>query len=171
MVKSLRAVAVRSFVLVYIGWSTNPTDRVMLAFSIESDIQLLLPAVDGNGSTLNLVVSVRDRYDCVTEVDFASVTVDEDVTLINQFVDYVQTHNDTSVKSFFAGQLSSDNQNRRSQAAVTLSQHFTLASLQAVQTAVTQGGIRATEIAISSLGEQTQQTVSFLLVIALKSLE
>ena len=132
----------------------------MLAFSVEPNIMLLLPAMDGIGSPLNLLVAVRDQYDCVTETNFGSVTIAADVTPIVQFVDYVETQSNTSAQNFFAGQLTSYNQNMRSQVAVILSQYFTLANFQAVSTAATQGGIRATEIAISSLGEQIQQTVS-----------
>ena len=113
----------------------------MLAFSTEPITTLLLPAMNGNGSTVNLLVSVRDRYDCVTEMNFASVIVDADVTPMDQFVDYALTESNTSVQNFFAGQLTSYNQNMRSQVAVILSQYFTLANSRAVNKAATQGRV------------------------------
>ena len=64
------------------GWTTNPQDRIMLAFSFASTIQLLLPVTDDNTS-LHIVAYIRDTYDCATEFNMSSVLVELDLTEID----------------------------------------------------------------------------------------
>ena len=106
----------------------------MLAFSVQSSLELLLPAANGNTSQLNIIASIRDRFDCVTELNLSSVSVVTDLAMINEFIDNVQSTN-----NFFANKLVSTNQNVLNQIVVSLSQHFDQLNRQAVQTAIAQG--------------------------------
>ncbi len=149
----------------------------MLAFSFVSNIQLILPGINNNSSLLNIVVYIRDIYDCVTEYNnISSVFIEPDLTQLNNLIDSLQTSNTNS----FIQMLASGNQNTVGQIITSVSQQFNTINNQAVQTAlaskmsfiifiptldeyfIISDGISVATIAISPLGSTTQQTVSSL---------
>jgi hypothetical protein len=110
------------------GWTTNPSDRVMLAFSSESDIQLLLPSTNDNTSLLNIVAYISDTYNCVTEFNMSSVLVEQDLSAIDSL--------QNSTNSALIQMLSSGNQNRISQVITAISQQLNQINNQAIETTV-----------------------------------
>jgi hypothetical protein len=114
------------------GWTTNPSDQVMLAFSFESTIQLILPATNDNTSLLNIVGYIRDTYDCVTEFNISSVLIETDLTEIDEFINSFQT----STMNSFVQKLASGNQNTISQVITSFSQQFNRINNQAIETAL-----------------------------------
>ena len=84
----------------------------MLAFSLVSTIDLLIPAPSVNGSSMNIVAYIRDTYDCVTELNMSSVLVQSDFTGINSLP--------SSTNSSLMQMLASGNQNRISQVITSL---------------------------------------------------
>jgi len=110
------------------GWTTNPSDRVMLAFSSESDIQLLLPSTNDNTLLLNIVAYISDTYDCVTEFNMSSVLVEADLNAIDSL--------QNSTNNALIQMLASGNQNRISQVITLISQQLNQINNQAIETAV-----------------------------------
>ncbi len=110
------------------GWTTNPSDRVMLAFSSESDIELLLPSTNDNTSLLNIVAYISDTYNCVTEFNMSSVLVEQDLSAIDSL--------QNSTNSALIQMLSSGNQNRISQVITAISQQLNQINTEAIETAV-----------------------------------
>jgi hypothetical protein len=100
----------------------------MLAFSSESDIQLLLPSTNDNTSLLNIVAYISDTYDCVTEFNMSSVLVEADLSGIDSL--------QNSTNNAFIQMLASGNQNRISQVITSLSQQMNQINNQAIETAV-----------------------------------
>jgi hypothetical protein len=111
-----------------IGWTTNPSDQVMLAFSSESDIQLVLPSTNDNTSLLNIVAYISDTYDCVTEFNMSSVLVEADLSAIDSL--------QNSTNNAFIQMLASGNQNRISQVITSISQQLNQINNLAIETAV-----------------------------------
>jgi len=100
----------------------------MLAFSSESDIQLLLPSTNDNASLLNIVAYITDTYDCVTEFNMSSVLVEQDLSAIDSL--------QNSTNNALIQMLSSGNQNRISQVITSISQQLNQINNQAIETAV-----------------------------------
>jgi hypothetical protein len=155
------------------GWSTDPTDQVMLAFSFVSTIQLLLPPTNDNTSLLNIVVYIRDTYDCAKQFNISSILVESDLTQIDGLIG----NSRNSTTNAFFQMLNSGNQNAVSQVVTSISQQSNTINNQAIQTALESksldmfsihtfdeyitilDGVPVTTIAISPLGSTTQQTV------------
>ncbi|CAF3596750.1 unnamed protein product [Rotaria sp. Silwood1] len=137
------------------GWTTNPTDRVMFAHSYTSTTQLLLSATNDNTSVLNIIVYIRDTYDCVAEFNISSIIVVPDWKKMESLLGSLQN----STNDSFIQMLASSNQNMVSQIVTSLSQQFNTMNNQAIETAIS-NGISSTTIAISPLGSKTQQSSS-----------
>ncbi|CAF3130688.1 unnamed protein product [Rotaria sp. Silwood2] len=139
----------------FYGWTTNPTDRVMFAHSYVSNIQLLLSTTDDNTSLINIIVYIRDSYDCAAEFNISSIIIVPDWTYMENLIANFQN----STNDLFVQMLSSGNQNMVSQVVTSLSQQFNIMNNQAIKTALA-NGISSTTIAISPLGSKTQQPSS-----------
>ena len=100
----------------------------MLAFSLVSNTELLLPATNDNTSLLNIVAYIRDKYDCITEFNMSSVFVELD------FTDIITTQNSTN--KTFVQMLAGGNQNTISQVVTSVSRQFNKINNQAIETAV-----------------------------------
>ncbi|CAF1454324.1 unnamed protein product [Rotaria sp. Silwood1] len=137
------------------GWTTNPTDRVMFAHSYTSTTQLLLSATNDNTSVLNIIVYIRDTYDCVAEFNMSSIIVTPDWKKMESLLGNLQN----STNDAFIQMLASGNQNMVSQIVTSLSQQFNTMNNQAIETAIS-NGISSTTIAITPLGSKTQQSSS-----------
>jgi hypothetical protein len=72
-----------SFVL---AWTTDASDRLLITYSTISELSTRLPAGNAQSSLTHLVVSIRDRADCVTEVNISSVHVQPDTMAINSLL-------------------------------------------------------------------------------------
>ena len=106
------------------GYTANAEEQLMLAFSSESDFTIRLPSVDSNQTQLNLLVTIRDRLDCVVSFNLSAVNVTVDISSINQLVDQLSNPISLLTTSPLLQLLSSGNQNTVAQLVTSLSQHF-----------------------------------------------
>ena len=129
-------------------------------------MQVRLPAGQVNNSVLSLSASIRDRLDCLTEVNLSSVVVVADSSEIDELVRsvLVSASSSASVNGSTSNSLSrvlaSGNQNAVGQVITLLSQQFNQINAQALQTAMESGGILRSSVAVSPLGSQAQPGVS-----------
>ncbi|CAF1336506.1 unnamed protein product [Adineta steineri] len=128
----------------FYGWTIDPSDQVMLGFSFVSSIEMFLPGTTDNNSLLNIVVYIRDTFDCATEYNIPSI--------------FVAQSNINVINNSFLPMLASGNQNRVNQIITSLSQQINQINDLAIETALT-NGVSITQISISSLNSVTQQTI------------
>lgn len=105
---------------------------MMLAFSLASTTQLLLPAINDNITSLHLIALIRDSYDCVAEYQMRSVLIEPDLTEMDHLITNIQN----STENVFGRLLVRDNQNIVSQVITSVSQHLNTRYDQTVRTAV-----------------------------------
>ena len=130
----------------------------MVAFSTVSTVQVRLPAGPANTSMLSLSASIRDRLDCLTEVNLSSVVVVADSSEIDDLVRSVLVS--ASTNNSLSQVLASGNQNAVGQVITLLSKQFNQINAQALQTVTDSGGILRSSVAVSPLGSQAQLAVS-----------
>ena len=106
------------------GYTTDPEESTMLAFSSVSDFSIRLPSPDGNQTQLKLIVTVRDTLDCVVSVNVSTVVVSVDVSSISQLVDQLSNSTSALTGNSLVRLLSSGNQNTVAQLTTSLSQYF-----------------------------------------------
>lgn len=104
----------------------------MIAYSLASTTQLLLPATNENVSSFNLIVYIRDSYDCVVEYHLEPVYVKVDSTEMDDLIKDIQN----STENTFVQLLDRGNQNIVSQVITSISQHLNTKNDQTMQTAV-----------------------------------
>ncbi|CAF1190677.1 unnamed protein product, partial [Adineta steineri] len=105
-------------------WTTDISQRTMIAFSPEDNFQVRLPAGDNETSSLNLVVYVRDLAGSVAQVNISSVNVIADSVTINDLIDKIINSSSTITNNPIVRLLSSGNQNVVGQMIISLSQEF-----------------------------------------------
>jgi hypothetical protein len=108
----------------------------MLALSLISTTQLLLPANNDNTSLLNIIAYIRDMSNCVTEYNMPSILVISDMTEIDIVINTVQNSNNEMPTNSFVQMLASGNQNIVNQVITSFSSQFNAINNQALQTAV-----------------------------------
>ena len=104
----------------------------MFAYSFLSQVQLLLSATNENASLLNIIVSIRDTYDCVTEFNIPPVHIAPDRTQ----VDILMTNSQNVTNNFLAQMLEIGNQNMVGQVVTLLSEQLNQMNDQAVKDAL-----------------------------------
>jgi len=110
----------------------------MIAYSIQSNIEVLLSDDSNNISLVNVIIYIRDNLDSVTQFEINSVIVIPDWIAINTFVDILQQSNiEMMNKNPIIELLASKNQNIIGQIITLLSQIFNLISNQQLQYVVT----------------------------------
>ena len=119
-----------------IGWTTDRTDRVILAFSSSPTLQLRLPAGTDNHSKVHVIGFIRDTLFCATEFNLTSVVVVLDSEKITNFVDSLQNSTSGLTKNILTQILASGNQNAISQLINSLSEEFNQINDQTVENAV-----------------------------------
>ncbi|CAF4244540.1 unnamed protein product, partial [Adineta steineri] len=148
--------------LVILAWTTDISQRTIIAFSSEYNFQVRLPAGDNETSLLNLVVYVRDVVGSVTQVNISSVNVIADLVVINDLIDKVTNSSSTITNNAIVRLLSSGNQNVVGQMIISLSQELNQMNGENLNKAIS-SGISAVDISVSSLGSQSLQQTSILL--------
>lgn len=71
-------------------WTTNFAERIIIGFSSISDFQVYLPVGSENTFDLNLIMSIRDGYECLTEYNMSSVVVRPDPNRISMLIANLQ---------------------------------------------------------------------------------
>ncbi|CAF1452778.1 unnamed protein product [Adineta ricciae] len=134
-------------------WTSDSTKRSMIAFSLLSTLEVRLPTSDLNASVVHLIVLVRDKLDCVQEVNLTSVTIIQDLSAVNDLLNNIKSNSLVRL-------LSSSNQNIVGQVLNSFSQQLNQFNQQNLDHALS-NNIPLATISISQLGEQRlQQTIS-----------
>ena len=115
------------------GWTTNPSERTIVAFSSVSTIQVRLPAGGDRTSVVNIIGIIRDGLDCITEMNLSSVVVSSDSEEITNFVVSIQS---TKTNDPIVQTLSSGNQNLIGQVITSVSLEFNKINNQTIENAV-----------------------------------
>ncbi len=123
---------------IILAWTTDISQKVMVAFSSVSSFQVRLPAGDNQTSLLNIVIYVRDILDCITEVNMSSIIVEVNSNDINNLINVLQSSSSSNQinNNQFIQLLSSGNQNLVGQVITSLSQQFNQMSSQNIDNAV-----------------------------------
>ncbi|CAF4382246.1 unnamed protein product, partial [Adineta steineri] len=147
--------------LVILAWTTDISQRTIIAVSPEDNFQVRLPAGDNGTSLLNLVVYVRDLLNSVTQVNISSVNVIADMAIINDLIDKITNSSSTITNNAIVRLLSSGNQNVVGQMIISLSQELNQMSSENLDKAIS-NGIPAVDISVSLLGSQRlKQVIEF----------
>ena len=105
-----------------VGWSNDPSDRILISYSTQSSMNMFLPCNGDTTSIIYLVVVIRDRLDSVIEAPLPSVAIERDTFSVNNLLDGLlggsstNLNNDPVVQS-----LSSGNPNTVSQVLTSVS--------------------------------------------------
>ncbi|CAF4267029.1 unnamed protein product, partial [Adineta steineri] len=145
--------------LVILAWTTDISQRTLIAFSSEYNFQVQLPAGDNETSLLNLVVYVRDLVGSVTQVNISSVNVIADFVIMNDLIDKITNSSSTMTNNPIVRLLSSGNQNVIGQMFISLSQEFNQMNTENLDKVIS-SGIPAVDISVLSLGSQSLQQIS-----------
>ena len=127
-------------------WTNDYSQKLIIAYSMISTIQMFLPIGDDQTGQLYLMASIRDQFNAVTEYNLSSVIVLPDLIAINNLITDIQSSSNPVIQL-----LSSGNQNTVGQILTSLSQQFNKMNTESVNTAVS-NGIPAASISVSSLG-------------------
>lgn len=118
------------------GWTTDPAERTMLAFSFDPTIELRLPATANNQTYSHIVGSVRNTLNSQREFNVSSVVVIVDSTTITDLVENVQNSTDQFINNPLVNILTNGNQNTVSQIITSLSQEFNQINDQIIDAAI-----------------------------------
>ncbi len=117
------------------GWTKNPSNGMILAYTTESIISLRLPASIDPTTKFHIVVSIRDKFDCVREFQLQLVTVFSDESAIKHFLDILQKPYNYSNDDPIWQLIVSKDQNIVGQMITSISQIFTEMNYQMIQNA------------------------------------
>ncbi|CAF4543691.1 unnamed protein product [Rotaria socialis] len=135
----------------FYGWTTDRTERIMLAFTTLPTLKIRLPAGNGNTSLLVMMVHIRDMLDCMTEFYMEAPVVILDLTEINTLINVLQEPTKGATINPFVQLLGSGYQNTVGQIIILIAQELNKMNKQNIETAV-ENGISAASISVSSLG-------------------
>ena len=100
----------------------NFSQRIIIGFSSISDFQVYLPVGNANTFELNLLMSIRDGYECITEYNMSSVVVRPDTNRISMLIANLQGSTKDLNKNINTRLLSGGNQNIIGQIITSISQ-------------------------------------------------
>ena len=149
--------------------SSDPSQRLLIAFSPSSIFTVQLPAGQGSSSSLSLLVSIRDTRSCVTEWNLTSIAVQPDSNAIANLLSDLQGSSATLTSNPLVQLLARGSQNTVGQVTSALSQQFNQMNTDNLQSAVASnsftqrrspeerssvllGGVPAASISVSALG-------------------
>ncbi len=118
------------------GYTTDRSNQMMIAFSFVSDFEVRLSCDNDNTSLLNLVIYIRDAFDCITEFNMTSVNITPDSSSISRLINTFQNSPNSLTTNPIIQLLASGNQNRISQILTSISQQFYQLNSKSVQNAV-----------------------------------
>jgi hypothetical protein len=118
---------------IFYSLTKNSSNKIMLAHTIESIIEFRLPASIDQISTFDILVHIRDKFDCVYEFHLPSVNILRDISTISNFIDALQksNNNDTIFEL-----LTSGNQNTIGQIITSISQLLNEINNQTIELAI-----------------------------------
>ncbi|CAF1689523.1 unnamed protein product, partial [Adineta ricciae] len=88
-------------------WTTDPTQRTMIVFSPVSTFQVRLPSGNNETSLVNIIIVIRDLFDCTTELSMSSISVTVNLADITDFINVLQAPSTEANNNQFVQLLSS----------------------------------------------------------------
>ncbi len=125
-----------NFLLIILGYATDRSEEIIIAFSSISEFEVRLPSGNDNTSILNLFVQISDILDCITEYNMTSVIVTSDLLGINDLINTFENSPDSLTTNPFIQLLASGNQNTVGQVLTSISQQFNKINSESLQNAV-----------------------------------
>ena len=108
---------------------------MMISFSPISTFQARLPVGNDQTSLLHLIVRIRDRLECITELNITSVYVRPDSAAMNDLINSLQSSS-SSTNNPIIQLLASGNQNTVGQVISSISQQFNKKNSESMNSAV-----------------------------------
>ncbi len=109
---------------IWLAWTNDPSQTMIIAFSALPTFQIRLPAGDDQTSLLHLIINIRDTLDCITELNISSVSVIPDSVGIANLINDIQGPSGGITTNPIIQLLASENQNIVGQVIASLSQQF-----------------------------------------------
>jgi len=122
--------------MIFVGYTTYRSDQMIIAFSFVSEFEVRLPVGNENTSLLQLVIYIRDTFDCITEFNLSSVIVQPDSSSIANLMNTFQNSPNSLTTNRIIQLLSSGNQNTVGQILTSISQQFNKINIQSLHNAV-----------------------------------
>ena len=117
-------------------WTTDFSKRLIIGFSNIPTFQVRLPGEYENTSILNLVIYIRDTFDCVTEFNMSSAIIRSDPDSIPRLINNLKGSGSNINSNPFIRALYGGNQNILGQIIISLSQQFNKINLENINNAV-----------------------------------
>ena len=89
----------------FVAYTTDSTKQIMLGFTNTPSFQVRLPSSITNTSIVNIIVSIKDGLNAITQVQLQPVVVYLGWTEINTFIDIVEHSNSKSTNPNLITQL------------------------------------------------------------------
>jgi hypothetical protein len=83
------------------AWTSDRSNRLMIGYTTLDSFEIRMPVNDLNVSLIQLMVYVRDQYDCTTEFDLPSISIVPDINNIISLITTVES-------SDYSGEISSN---------------------------------------------------------------
>jgi hypothetical protein len=83
------------------AWTSDRSNRLMIGYTTLDSFEIRMPVNDLNVSLIQLMVYVRDQYDCTTEFDLPSISIVPDINNIISLITIVES-------SDYSGEISSN---------------------------------------------------------------
>jgi hypothetical protein len=125
-----------NLLLIILGYTTDRSEEIIIAFSSISEFEVRLPSGNDNTSILNLFVQISDILDCISEYNMTSVIVTSDLLGINDLINTFENSPDSLTTNPFIQLLASGNQNTVGQVLTSISQQFNKINSESLQNAV-----------------------------------
>ena len=119
-----------------IAWTNEPSERIIIGYSVVSTFTVRLPAGNRLDSFLHVLIHIRDLVDCVQEVNMSSVIVSVDSTSIDHLLDSLQATSTERNRNPYVRLLFSGNQNVVGQILTSLSQESNRMNTENLNTAI-----------------------------------
>lgn len=120
----------------FLGYTTDRTEQVMIAYSSVSDFTVYLPAGAENTSILHTTIYIRDTLDCFTEYNMTSISVTLDTTEMKDLINTLQGNTNSAMNNSLTRLLFTGNSYTTSQVINAFSQSFNQMNAESIQTAI-----------------------------------
>lgn len=115
--------------------ATDSSRRLIVGFSSIPNFQVRLPADHENVSILNMIIHIRDTFDCVTEYNMSSVSVQFDSGSVSRLINNLKGSTNEINSNPFIRSLYGGNQNIIGQIITSLSQQFNRINMENIRNA------------------------------------
>ena len=119
-----------------IGYDDDYSLRKIIGFSFISQFDVRLSVENKNISKINLIVEIRDRFDCITETNISSITIRTDSSSLSQLINTFENSSELLPENSLVQLLSSGNQNTVAQILTSISEEINEMNNEALEKAI-----------------------------------